>query len=218
MALVALAAAFFFAPPKPLEIVFVRHGETQANATGRYNSKTIDTFSDLGKKQVAALTPKLKQMHFDAIVVSPSPRALKTIAPYLKETHQRAEVWPELYECCDAHSKKIPGLTSKDVRYGAKVKLPDAIASQFALTPGKDRMIAAPSYEDGLRQIRMAANRLKNSYGGTGKTVLVVGHSLHGGRMIEYLLGKPMTGKTRPGNTEIIRLREGVGGMFKWEH
>jgi broad specificity phosphatase PhoE len=168
----------------------------------------------LGEKQVAALTPKLMKMRFDGIVVSPSPRALKTVAPYLKASHQVAAIWPELYECCDAHSKKVKGPTSKDPRYGAKVTLPSDIAPQFVFVPGKDKFVLTPSYEDGLRMIEMAATRLKKSFGGSGKTILVVGHSLHGGRMIEFLQGKAMTGKTRPGNTEIIRLREQPDGKF----
>lgn len=216
MPALALAAAFLIAPQRPMEIVFVRHGETIANATGRYNRNTIDTFSALGEKQVAALTPKLQKMRFDAIVVSPSPRALKTVAPYLRSRPgTRAEVWPELYECCDAHSKKVKGPTSKEPRYGGQVPLPASIASLFTLVPGKDRYILVPSYEDGLRQIEMSARRLRATYGGTGKTVLVVGHSLHGGRLIELLQGKPMTGKTRPGNTQILRFKEAAGGLFK---
>lgn len=214
MALLSVVAALVLAPPRPLEIVFVRHGETQANATGRYNSRTIDTFSALGEKQVAALTPKLMKLRFDGIVVSPSPRALKTVAPYLKATNQKAAVWPELYECCDAHSKKVKGPTSKEPRYGGKVTLPEDISGFFALIPGKDKFVLTPSYEDGLRMIEMAAKRLKNGFAGSGKVILVVGHSLHGGRMIEFLQGKEMTGRTRPGNTEIIRLREQPDGKF----
>jgi broad specificity phosphatase PhoE len=199
-----------------MELVFVRHGETVANATGRYNSRTIDTFSALGEQQVAALTPKLNGMRFDAIVVSPSPRALKTIAPYLRaHPGSRAEVWPELYECCDNNTKKIKGLTSAQVRYGAVVKLPSDIAPLFFVNAANSRFILAPSYDDGLRQIRIAADRLKRQFGGTGKTVLVVGHSLHGGRMIELLKGKPITGKTRPGNAEILRFREQPDGKFR---
>lgn len=200
--------------PRPATIVFVRHAETLANATGRYNSFTVDRFSPKGEAQVEALAKRLAGMRFDAIVVSPSPRALRTVAPYLKATRQRAEVWPELYECCDAHTKKVHGQTSPTVRYGRRVPLPPDLAPLFALTPGRDRMILAPSYDDGLRQIRMAAERLRKEFGDTGKTVLVVGHSLHGGRMIEALEGKPLTGAVKPANASPIVLREEAGGRY----
>jgi broad specificity phosphatase PhoE len=211
--MILFLAAFVLAA-RSIEVVFVRHGETVANATGHYNSRTIDTFSAKGEKEVADLTRQLNSMRFDAIVVSPSPRALRTIAPYLRaHPGVRAEVWPELYECCDANTKKIKGLTSSQARYGGVVKLPADIASFFTLAPSNNRFIQAPSYEDGLRQIRLAVDHLRRSFGGTGKTVLVVGHSLHGGRMIELLEGKPMVGRVRPENARIMRFRE-AGEVF----
>lgn len=191
----------------------MRHGETVANATGRYNGRTIDAFSDRGRKQVAALTQALTKVRFDVIVVSPSPRALRTIAPYLAaHPGVKAEIWPELYECCDAHSRKIHGLTSAKVRYGGKIAPPADIARYFTLPPGKDKFILAPSYDDGLRQIRMAAARLRAEF--PSKVVLVVGHSLHGGRLIELLEGEKMVGKVRPGNGSITRLVSRPGGVY----
>jgi broad specificity phosphatase PhoE len=204
LAVLALVVAL----QRPMELDFVRHGESLANATGKYNSRTIDTFSERGEKEVSALTKELNGQRFDAIVVSPSPRALKTIAPFLRAHGLRAEIWPELYECCDANTKKIKGLTSPQIRFGAKIKLPADLAPLFALVPNHDRFILAPSYDDGLRQIELAADRLKRTFGGTGKRVLVVGHSLHGGRMIELLEGKPMTGRVRPENARVMRFTE----------
>ncbi|MFI5385034.1 MAG: histidine phosphatase family protein [Fimbriimonadales bacterium] len=212
MAFAALLLAV--AIPRPMEIVFVRHAETVANATGRYNSRTIDAFSEQGKREVAALTKQLNGMQFSAIIVSPSPRALNTIAPYLRAHHLKAEVWPELYECCDANTKKVKGPASPRVLYGESVRLPADLAPLFILRQDNSRFILAPSYEDGLRQIRLAADHLRRSFGGTGKTVLVVGHSLHGGRMIELLEGKPMVGKIRPENAKIMPFREQPDGKF----
>lgn len=197
-----------------MQLVFVRHGETVANATGRYNSRTIDTFSQKGQKEVEALTKELDAMHFDGIVVSPSPRALRTIAPYLRAHHLVAAIWPELLECCDAHSKKIKGLSSPQVRYGGVITIPKDLAGVFVFAPGQNRYILAPSYDDGLRQIRLAADHLKQAFGGTGKTVLVIGHSLHGGRMIELLEGKTMVGRIRPENAKIMRFGEQPNGLF----
>lgn len=213
---VALLAPRIGVPvPVPMQLFFVRHGETQANATGHYNSKTIDAFSQKGEKQVGALTKRLATMRFDAILVSPSPRALRTIAPFLRaHPGATAEVWPELLECCDAHSKAIHGLTSAHVRYGAVVKLPKDLVGLFTLPPDDNRTIISPSYDDGLRQIGIAADHLRKRFLGTGKSVLVVGHSLHGGRLIELLEGKPMTGKIRPENATIMRFREQPDGSF----
>ncbi len=201
-------------PDSGLAFAFVRHGETVANATGRYNSRTIDTFSAKGEQEVKALTDQLDRMRFDAIVVSPSTRVLRTIAPYLRTHRLTAEVWPELYECCDAHTKKIKGVTSSQVRHGAEVRLPADLAPLFRLDPGNHRYVLAPSYDDGLRQVVLAAEHLRKAFGGSGKTILVVGHSLHGGRLIELLEGKAMVGKIRPENARIMRFREQPNGIF----
>src|SRR5262245_58487266 len=96
-----LVLAVAAAGARPTRIGFVRHGETVANKTGVYNSKNLNVFSDGGEQQVERLTQRLKAMpKFDAICVSPIPRALNTLVPYLRDTGRKAEVWPSLAECC----------------------------------------------------------------------------------------------------------------------
>src|SRR5579862_3609661 len=94
-----LLAAFVVGHLRSTHLTFVRHGETQANATGRYDSHTLNSFSPRGQQEVAELAGKLPA-RFDRILVSPSTRAMATIAPYLRKTHQTAVIWPLLYECC----------------------------------------------------------------------------------------------------------------------
>lgn len=200
--------------PRPTEIVFVRHAETVANATGRYNTKTLNSFSQLGEKQVSKLTQRLKQMHFDAIVVSPSDRALKTLAPYLSQTRQTATIWPELYEVCHqvGAARQKPALPQ--VRFGSKIDPPSWLAPYYRLRNGGDRYIDAPTYNDGMRQIALAYKLAMKDYSNSGKTILMVGHGLQGSRMLEMLEGKKPVGKVRVANTEIVRLRELPNGRF----
>lgn len=170
------------------DLTFVRHGETIANATGKYNSKTIDTFSARGEKQVAALTQiLLKQRPYDVIVVSPSPRALKTIAPYLRASNRQAMVWPLLYECCtskrpaDAHATKFT--FSKN-----QVNVPSLIAPQFLIDRFNIYLPSSPDYNAGLAQVQATVAAFKKKY--AGKRILVVGHSGHGGQFLKALTGK----------------------------
>lgn len=193
------------APGQPMSLLFCRHAETVANATGKYNSATIDVFSAKGAAQIAKLTDRLWRTKIDVVIVSPSPRALRTIAPYLRRAKRTAEIWPELYECCDNNTRKIKGLTSAQVRFGARVPIPEDLKGLFTFRYGKDgkpvdRYIVSTSYDDGLRQVRVAADAIKTRFFRTGHSVLVVGHSLHGGRLLELMQGKPMLGKLRPEN------------------
>ncbi|RYG47480.1 hypothetical protein EON79_07225 [bacterium] len=181
--LLALVATF----PATTELVFVRHSETVANATGKYNSRTLNVFSEKGKKLVAALTPQLlKAPRFDAIVVSPSPRALRTVAPYLVETGQKATIWPLLYECCTERPRQPE---AKSFSYGAVFTLPsDLSAANFTILPSENRLPAPRGYGEGLAQVRASVAEFRKRF--AGKRVLVVGHSAHGGKFLKALTGK----------------------------
>lgn len=209
VALIALQA-----PAKPTTLLFVRHGETVANATGVYNSRTLNVLSDRGQEQVRKLTQQLQGMKFDTIIVSPSPRALKSIAPYLKATGRRAEVWPELYECCDGNTRKRPGYSGPKLTFTTKFEVPADIREHFVVVPGRDRLPNSPTYLDGLRQIEATATRFRSTYGNRGITVLVVGHSLHGGRFLELLQGRQMEGKIRPDNAKLMPFVETGNGRY----
>ncbi|HEY0866533.1 MAG TPA: histidine phosphatase family protein [Fimbriimonas sp.] len=180
LALLALLVA------APADFTFVRHAETVANATGRYNSKTLNALSDKGQKQVSALTRELLgQPDYDLVLVSPSPRALKTIAPYLKAKGIKATVWPLLYECCTGRQR-----TSKATRFdwGPRVSIPKELAAYFLVQPGMDRLPNAPNFGAGLAQVAATVKEFKASY--SNRRVLLVGHSGHGGQFLYALTGK----------------------------
>lgn len=197
---------------RPAEIVFVRHSETVANATGRYNPSTLNAFSKRGIQQTGKLTSALQKESFDEIVVSPSPRALKTVAPFLQRTDQVAEVWPELLECC--HQKGVAKLKppSPQIRFGPRIEWPTAFDSVFQHRFGAEQQILSPTYADGKRQINLTRDLLVSRYSGSGKKVLVVGHSIHGGILIGLMTGKP---KPRLANATPIRLTETAPGQFR---
>jgi len=181
--LVAVVALF----QKPTDLTFVRHGETVANATGRYNSKTLNAFSEKGQKGVDALTTRLlAEPKFDRILVSPSPRALKTIAPYLKASHQTAIVWPLLYECCTGRRPAHAAATK--FTYSGKITLPADIASLFVIKSGYDKYPNAPDYNSGLAQVDASVAEFRQLL--SGGRVLLVGHSGQGGQFLHQLTDK----------------------------
>lgn len=180
-----MLAAVVLAVVAPCQLTFVRHGETLANATGKYNASTIDTFSEKGAQQVKTLTAALqKQPKYDLILVSPSPRALRTIAPYLKATGQKATVWPLLYECCTG---KDSGKPATKFGWGAKITLPKDIEGLFRLDPTA-KYPSSPTWEAGLAQVDASLKQFKTDYA-KGR-VLIVGHSGHGGQFLARLDGK----------------------------
>lgn len=170
----------------PLHLTYIRHSETVANATGRYNGRTLNAFSPKGEKLIAALTAELlRDPRPSAILVSPSPRALRTIAPYLRATHQRAVVWPLLYECCTERPKRP---AAKSFGYGAKIEIPSDVAGLFTVLPGQDRLPAPRNYGEGLAQVRKAVEGFRSRFH-TGR-VMLVGHSAMGGLFLKALTGR----------------------------
>ncbi len=191
-----LLATLVVAPP--LHLTFVRHSETLANATGHYSAKTLNAFSERGEGLIVALTDRLtKSPRPDTILVSPSPRALRTIAPYLRRTGQKATVWPLLYECCTERPKKP---ASRSFGFGAKIEIPQDVAGLFVVLPGQDRLPAPRDYGEGLAQVRRAVEGFHSRF--HGGHVMLVGHSAMGGLFLKALTGRSIQVK----NAEPIEL------------
>jgi broad specificity phosphatase PhoE len=168
-------------------LTFVRHGETVANSTSVYNERTLNSFSDKGQKEVFDLTQRLVSgPSFDRILVSPAPRVLKTIAPYLRAKGLRATIWPLLYECCTGHRPK--GAHATQFTYGEPIKIPSDLANLFILEPSHDRYPVAPQYNQGLAQVDASVSEFRKLY--SKGRVLLVGHSGQGGHFIHELTGK----------------------------
>jgi broad specificity phosphatase PhoE len=201
-----LLGACLAAPPN---IVFVRHAETIANATGRYNESTLNTLSAKGQNQVRRLTVDLGSERFDRIVVSPAGRCLQTIGPWLRANRLTAEIWPELLECCQ-QPRATRTKPAGPVRYGAKVSVPTAWRDVFRLVPGQDRAIVEGNYQEGIRMVRRAADRLRVL---PGERILVVGHSASGGRLFRELLGQESG--IRVENATIYRFEWQPGGAYR---
>lgn len=161
-----------------LDLYFVRHAQTLANAKGVTNTYTSSTFSEEGAAQIEALTAALQGYRFDAILVSPTGRTQQTIRPYLEQTGKSAETWPEITECCWQHDP------------------------------------SNSAYAAGRAQVHKAADMIRERYGNTGKTVLVVAHYHSGQVLLGDLLG--VDRESLPGleNARITHLKQGADGKF----
>jgi len=199
--------------PAKLRVYFARHAETIANATGRYDASTIDRLSIKGEQQVVDLTRRLDGHRFDAICVSPMLRAIQTVAPYLKDANMQAEIWPELAECAFQKNRNLP--PSPTLARGLVVRAPASFRSLIRVPAEGNRTFECANYADGLAQIRLLVKRLRMEFGGSNKTVLLVGHSIAGSRFIELLLGKEPRGRFAIANAEISCVEQLADGSFR---
>lgn len=196
-----------------LDIYFVRHAETVANATGIHNSTTSNLFSEQGNEQLGILTSQLKTLQFDAILVSPAPRALNTILPYLKESGQQGEIWPEMVECCWQRARG--NLAEGRLIAGPPLQLEKEQAPYFTFRDDNSkRGYANYTYADGVAQVHRAQELLKERYFGSDKKVLIVAHYHSGQVLLAELLG--VTRDELPGlhNAKLNQLHQGPDGAF----
>lgn len=216
-----------------LKVYYVRHAEYGGNVVDQWKDKPRDQwpayvgrgdmFTPKGKEQVRALTEKLlKNNHFDFIAVSPAWRTRSTITPYLKESHQHAEIWPELLEfntLANQHDPNQPP-PSADLFSGDPLKLSPEDQGLFMLREGnpngfkigKDPLQAAADRRAVVNKvIELVRKRIANS----DKSILLVGHGNSGRILAEALTHEPKAFEKEPPNTAMWMAEEQADGTFK---
>lgn len=196
-----------------LEIYFVRHAETIKNATGIHNSGNGNDFSDKGNEQVTQLTDQLKTLHFNAILVSPAPRALNTILPYLKESGQTGQIWPEFTECCWQSERN--DIADGQLVTDSAIQLNQAQEPFFTFRDENARYnYANHNYADGVAQVRHGEALFAQRYLNSGKTILIVGHYHAGKILLADLLNISPDQLPNLKNAKITHLHQDEDGHF----
>lgn len=196
-----------------LEIYFVRHAETMANVSGVHNTETSSTFSQRGEAQIKALTRQLKGHQFDAILVSSLPRALNTVLPYLRESSQTGEVWPELAECCWQSPQSSP--TKGELVTDAPITLSQEQRRYFTFRDSASQFdYRNDSYNDGVARVSHAVQLLKQRYFGTNQTILIVAHYHSGQVLFSQLLGVPRQQLPSLKNGQLLHLHQDDAGRI----
>jgi broad specificity phosphatase PhoE len=232
-ALILLCLGYSTTAQAGLKIYYLRHAEYGGNVEKQWQDKPKDQwpvyvgrgdmFTPKGKEQVKALTEKLlKNNHFDFIAVSPAWRTRNTIAPYLKEMGLKAEIWPELLEFNDLHHQHDPNLPppSADLFTDGKptlssedqglFTLPDDSHKEFKIS--KDPLQAAA---DRRAVVDKVIEMVRKQFGGSDKTILLVGHGNSGRIMAEALTHEKKAFEKEPPNTAMWMAEEQPDGSFK---
>lgn len=210
---IALAAGVNVLSAVAVDIYITRHAETMGNVTGDYSEQNQRTFSPQGLQQIARITEKLAPYRFDHILVSPTYRARQTILPYLRAHQRKAEIWPELEECCcDSRGLVSP---APAVPFGEPIHVDQDDVSYFNVRPDGGYRLQPTTEAEGLAQLLQARDRILQQFGGTTQTILLVTHSCSGSRIMELLLGIRAAGRFAPANAAISLLREEAPGQFR---
>ncbi len=157
-----------------MRLLLVRHAESIGNATGDYSAAGSGSLSERGERQARELAGALGPWAFDRILVSPIERARRTIQPYLAATGRTAEIWPEIAEAC-WHEQREPAAGRWQARAAAEPA--GALSPLFRYRDGRALLPAQPeSFGEGLRRVQCALEKVRDDFGGSGETVLMVTH------------------------------------------
>ena len=196
-----------------MQLYFVRHAQSEGNAKGYLSTVDSDKLSPLGHEQAEALAMRLKDFNFDHVYVSSCCRTLQTIAPYLRNKKQKAEVWSDLSEACwqSDIDKPIPE------RKGSPdpVTIPDELTEHYIIP--EDRLWAPwgeETYKEGALRVEAARDEILKRHTDTDDQILVVGHYNSGSRLLELLMGLTHSRRVDHDNTGLTCLRQNDDGSF----
>lgn len=82
-----------------ITLTFIRHGQSEGNASGLIDSSTPGPdITDLGRSQARAVADRLKGNHYDGIFASTMVRTQQTAQPMAEALHEKVTVLPGLRE------------------------------------------------------------------------------------------------------------------------
>lgn len=223
-----------------LKIYYIRHAEGGHNVKKAWEAKGIpesewpsyvgnpDAFTPKGIEEVAAATEKLQKYRFDFVASSPLWRVRNTIAPYLKVSAQKAEVWPELREgpgMVTILSEDIPDVTEDVFNKGEPIVITAKETALFEVRPGAENNYARyprDSSEDEkvayMKHVSKHAIKLiEDRFGGSDKSILLAGHNSAGVSLLKMLLQDEPSGKAKRGldNTGIWMVEQQEDGSYE---
>jgi broad specificity phosphatase PhoE len=202
-----------------MRLVFLRHAESVGNAGNVYNMEFSGALTPRGLAQADALARELIRelgsSVFDAIVVSPLERTVRTLLPFLRMSGRQAEAWGELVEM--RGRKDVDAPVPPEFRYGERVAVPPEAAEFLRLRSDEAGCRMPPAnetYQEGQRRMALAAARLMELYGGRDANVLMVGHACSGARLLESLMRIELDGRFQHANTGMTIVEQKANGDF----
>lgn len=167
---------------------FVRHGESEANASHRFSGRSDSPLTERGRQQAVAVADALADVPFDRIVATPLSRSLDTALVIARRRRMPVDVERDLVEIdvgdrTGAHFDEVRGL-------------PEWKDDGFVSWPGGESLEQV--LERGLRAIRRLGRET------SGGTVLVIGHGGVTRILVSHYLGLlPKLDRSRATNTNV---------------
>jgi len=217
-----------------LKIYYLRHAEGGHNVVKEWDRVPKaqrpdyvgngNVFTPKGKAQVLAATRKLQNYRFDFIGVSSMWRARNTVLPYLKEVNAKGEIWPELHEFGGGDgflATNLPAVTKPALQAGPQIELPADEAAYFTFRADGRNNFKLPSRDDNEREAAMqlvvqrVVDMIRERFGGTDKTILLVGHGNAGRALLRRLTKQGLPEIPSMENAKLWMVEAQPNGQFE---
>jgi phosphoserine phosphatase len=163
-----------------LELILVRHGETDWNVQEIFRGRADVELNSTGKKQAELLAQYLKNIKLDAVYTSPLERALRTAQIVTGQQHR---LQPEpMMELNDFDFGEWQAMSKADV----KEKYPD-ILDRWQKDPQRARIPGGESLNDVKKRVQKAVKDIVSRH--EEGSVLIVSHRIILKAIILNLLG-----------------------------
>lgn len=160
-------------PRRDTTLLLVRHGESEANAAGRYAGQTDSPLTDRGRAQAEAVADALADARIDRVVSSDLSRARDTATAIARRRGLDVEAIRELRE---VDMGEAAGKQFEDAR-----QHPDWTPDGFLRWP------AGESLEEALGRALAVLDRLVRE--SPGRTICIVGHGGVTRILVSHFLG-----------------------------
>ncbi len=153
-------------PPGVTRLILVRHGETEASASGRCIGRTDLALSEAGRLQAVALASRLRRAGAAAVYASTSRRAVETADPIA--TALGVEV-RRLADLCEVDFGALEGLTFEEVEASHP-----RTWSEWMRNPTEVRFPGGEALDDVARRARRARSQVLAAC--PGQAAVIVSH------------------------------------------
>jgi probable phosphoglycerate mutase len=188
-----------------MELILLRHGETEWSRAGRHTGRTDLPLTEHGEEQAKLLASEVQRHRFDLVLVSPARRARDTaglagIGSY--------EIEPDLWEW---DYGGYEGITTAQIRE----TLPGWYIWRDGVIPGDEAHPGEDVEHVGLRADRVIARALammRSEHTEPGPTIALVAHGHYLRILAARWLGLP------PDHGRYLRLDTGTYSSLGFEH
>ena len=167
-----------------MQLYLIRHAESENNAKPGFQRIEDPPITAVGRLQAGHLADWLKTLNIDALITSPVLRALQTTRYINQSTGQHVHVWADVFE----EGGIYPGFGPQATAGGTGLKRPDVIRhigddpsactlddtiTDLGWWGGRNR----ETPEQATKRASAVTQRLIDTFGSSGETVLAVIHA-----------------------------------------